>query len=346
MLADGGVCLVEPGACTQPPGYTEDLSSCAPAADDYLPRVAMSTTDAWPACISDDNVYHPINPSIGSVARVAAFEDIRKRLWACDQRPDPTAFVDARVLYATDQGLDSRVQRRADVHLPPPPGGQTCADVGIPAQFPEYCVGPNKLLPILNDAFAAGAQGTAPRIQAARIEAALIWFMYLSALSEVMSATQRAQDVDSCWAYCSGGAERDQPVGLPRYVRPLAPETNERLYDATLAVRCWRNLDNETGIATNLALRDRAFGQLDRALIRGVALIARQKLSELTCTSGEIREARFVFLQTLLPFLDRAARERDPARADVLKAQAAAANAGAVDVTAATAAIDALFPCP
>ncbi len=342
-VADGG------GVCEMPPVYVEDLSSCVIADTDYTPRdPAMNAApdDMWPTCISDDNTYHRIMDTISTIARVEAFEMIADLLWDGDRRPTAQDFIDARVIYAQDQGLDSRVQRRHDVHYPEPPGGATCADPGVPEMYPDRCVGPAKLLPILNDAFAAGGTGGSPRVNAARIEGALIWFLYVSALSEVMSCTTRPQDCDSAWAYYTGGTPRETPIGLARYLRAIGVETHDRAYDGTLAVRCWRNLDNETGAAVDLAMRDRAFAQLDRALQRGVALVVRQRVAELACTSGDVAEARLAFLQVIVPLLDRAARERDPGQADVLLEQSQATSPAAVDQNAAMEAIDALFPCP
>lgn len=346
--SDGGVDAgaVDDGgtACSPRPTFIEDAGTCVPLADDYLPRQGLSAGDSWPACVSDANGYSPINPSISTVARVAAYEQIAELLWRDGGVPSPQAFVDARVLYAQDQGLDSRVQRREDVHYPAAP--MACSTAGIPEQHPDRCVGPAKLLPLLNDAFARGAQGEAPRVHAARIEAALHWFLYVSALSEVMSCTTRAQDCDSCWAYYTGGTPRDAPLGLAKEVAALGPETHQRAYDATLAVRCWRNLDNETGVATDTALRDRAFAQLDRALVRGVALALRQRVTELGCSTGEVLDARWAYVQVLAPLLDRALRERDATRADVLRTELSKATPGEVNAAAVTASLDTAFPCP
>jgi hypothetical protein len=343
---DGGVDAGpdDAGFCPAPPAYTEDVSGCAPAATDYQPRVNASADDAWPACISDPGTYSPIDPNISTVARVAAFEDLARLLWRDGVRPSPEAFIDARVLYAQDQGLDSRVQRREDVHYPPAP--MPCSTAGIPEQYPRRCVGPATLLPLLNDAFVRGAQGEAPRVQAARVEAALLWFLYVSALSEVMTCTERPRDCDSSWAYAGGGTSREAPLGLGRAIRALGVETWDRAYDASLGVRCWRNLDNETGVAMNLALRDQVREQLDRALLRGVALVLRQRVAELACSTGEVREARLASLRVLGPLLDRAARERDVAQADLLAAAVVVSDPGQVDVPATLAALDALFPCP
>ena len=161
-----------------------------------------------------------------------------------------------------------------------------------------------------------------------------------------MSCTTKPQDCDSSWAYYSGGTPRDAPIGLGKLVRALGQETHDRVYDAELAVRCWRNLDNETGVATDTARRDLAFSQLDRALLRGVALLLRQRATELSCTTGDVKEARFAFVTTLGPFLDRAARDRDAPSADVLSREVHRASAAEVDVAALTAALDTLFPCP
>jgi hypothetical protein len=335
--------------CENPPVHTENVSACQPAATDYRPRDAQantSATDAWPACITDENVYAPIDPNISTVARVAAFDAIADTLWRNGKVPTRQEFVEALDLYTQPEGLGSRVQRREDVHYPPAPNGGRCRDQGVPETAPDRCVGPAKLLLIINDAFTRGAQGEPPRVQAARIEAALLWFLYVSPLSEVTSCAAAPKDCDSAWAYYTGGTPRSEPKGLAAYVKALGPETHERAYDASLAVRCWRNLDNETGTATNTALQQRALRQYDKALLRGTALILRQRLTELTCGNTEGTQARMAFINTLGPFFDRAAREANPARADVLKAQVEQARAEDVDVDAAVAAIDALFPCP
>lgn len=337
---DGGTLTCDADA------FVEDVSACMPLATDYQPRVDNSANDAWPACISDQNTYSRIQQNISTIARVEAFDQIAALLWRDGKVPTAQDFVDARVLYAQDQGLDSRVQRREDIHYPAPANGAKCSEMGIPEQYPDRCVGPSKLLPILNDAFAKGAQGESPLVHARRVEAALLWFLYISALSEVTSCTQKPVDCDSAWAYYTGGTPRESPIGFARYVDALGPETHDRAYDATLAVRCWRNLDNETGVAMDLAMRDRARAQLDVATLRGMALILRERFTKLDCGDEAAEAAELAFIKELVPLLDRAARERDPAQADVLVAQATKASAAEVDIAAATAAIDALFPCP
>jgi hypothetical protein len=162
----------------------------------------------------------------------------------------------------------------------------------------------------------------------------------------VVSCTTRPQDCGSSWAFYAGGTPRDQPLRLGKRVRALGQETHDREYDATRAGRCWRNLDNETGLATGTTRRDLALAQLNRALLRGVMLVLRQQVTELACTTGDVREARFAFLQTLAPWLERAARDRGPTGADVLQREAGRASAADVDVPALVASLDALFGCP
>jgi hypothetical protein len=93
-------------------------------------------------------------------------------------------------------------------------------------------------------------------------------------------------------------------------------------------------------------MRGLALGQLDRALLRGIALVVRQRFAELPCLVGDTLQARWAFLTTVVPFLDRAARERDATMADALKAQVLVAGPELVNVRAAVTALDSLFPCP
>jgi hypothetical protein len=335
---DGGNVATD---CPNPPPHRESLSACRPQSSDYEPRVEMSAGDSWPACISDDNAYHPINPNISTVARVAAFEQIADLLWNGGTVPTADDFLSARIIYAQDQGLDSRVQRREDVHYAA--AAQPCSMAGVPEQNPDRCVGPAKLLPILNDAFLRGAMGEAPRLHAARIEAALLWFLYISALSEVMSCGARPQDCDSAWAYYSGGTPRGAPVGLARYVNAFSPATHDRAYDGTLAVRCWRNLDNETGLAADPSQQLQARNQLDRAMLRGVAVVLRQRVTELACADEQGAEARTAFIKILAGLVHREALARDASWAQAL---AGGTSGTSIDVSSATTALDMLFPCP
>ncbi len=133
-------------------------TSCPRPARDYTPR--SPTADSWPACIADQGVYVPFDTSIASLARVAAFEEIRARLGFGTARvPSPADFVHARLLYSQEQGLESRLSRREDEHYPPAP--TLCRDMGELelASYRDRCVGPAVLRPIVNDAFVKGIAG-------------------------------------------------------------------------------------------------------------------------------------------------------------------------------------------
>jgi hypothetical protein len=182
-------------------------------------------------------------------------------------------------------------------------------------------------------------------VQAERLEASLLWFFYLSTLSEVWTCGfDDVLDCDAVWGYFNGANARGAPKGLGRYINSLGPETYNRGYDAVLGERCWRDLD-QVQPATDKTHQQEAQDQLDDAEIRGLALIVRQRLNAIDCSTGELKEAHFAFVQVLLGFMDRASRAIDAAQADVLKAQIAK-TAATIDVAAASAALDALYPCP
>lgn len=335
-------------SCEPPVVLADDVAGCMPRPTDYRPREANSANDAWPACSSDTGEYRPFSATNPTVARVASFEKILQLLGVADGGlPNAQGFTAARAEYATAEGLDSRVSRREDVHYLGVADGGSCRDATAVIRFPDRCAGPAKLQPILNDAFAAGARGERPRPNAARIEAALLWFLYLSALADTESCAATPADCDAAWADYAGGEPRASPKGLGRAVAALSQATHDRAYDATLAVRCWRDLDfNDGGVATNLTLRDRARNQLDVATLRGLALVLRQRAAELGCATGDVAEARFAFLSVLLPLFDRAALEKDPSAAAIFADAALATAPQGIDAGAIVRAVDRLFPCP
>ncbi len=336
-------------ACASAPNYTEDLSSCTPLVTDYQPRAGEKDARDWPNCISDDNTYVKIQDSISSIARVAAGDAVATILWDGGILPTSEDFLQARIVYAEDQGLGSRVARRWDPHYTAPASGK-CDEVGVADANPDYCVGPAKLLPIIVDAFAEGALGKNRLVNAARIQAAIQWFFYVSANKEASTCTDKAKDCDSAWAYYTGGTERDSPRGLAADVDALAPGTHDRAYDGALALRCWRDLENDdTKEATAfLSRRDLALAQYDRAMVRGMAVIIRQKFAELACATGDYKDAAHAALKVLVPLLSRETRARDGVMgttANLLKTEVEK-DVDAVDTSAAIAAIDAMYACP
>jgi hypothetical protein len=335
----GGACG-SVAACAPDADLTQtDNASCQPLVDDYVPG---SATDGWDACISDDGLYHPFDPNISSVARVGAFEEIATLLgFGQSKVPCPQDFLDARVAYSTAEGVESRVSRREDEHYPAAPAACNAMTPAELAQYPERCVGPAQIQPLLNEAFQQGIDGIDPVRNAARIEAGLLWFFYLSSYKEAITCTTTPADCDSCYAYYTGGEPETAGLGLSRYLRDRSAQAHGRVWDGILAVRCWRDLDNPTGAATNPALRDLATAQLDRALLRGVALIVRQRVQTLPCDQA------WETVQILAKVLDREAEARDPTVAAVLRTELAAPNGQAgVTVSAVVDALDSLFPCP
>lgn len=320
--------------------------SCVPLDTDYTPRDEGSANDDYEACVSDGGEYVVSRAEgadgISAISRVGAFEEIREILgFPAEKVPSPDDFVAARVIYSREQGLESRVNRREDEHYPPL--DEACQDLSEDEQEAnaDRCVGPAKIRPILLDAFQKGAQGEGDAtVHAARIEAALLWFFYVSMHKEATSATVAKNDVDSVWAKYTGGEPRDgKPVGLARYVRARSEQVHDRIYDGILAVRCWRDLD-DADTATDLEMRDRARAQLDRAALKGLALIVRSRVQKLDCP------ASFETVKILGGVLDREATERDPDRAAVLRTELAKSEPAQVDADAVATALDALFPCP
>jgi hypothetical protein len=173
------------------------------------------------------------------------------------------------------------------------------------------------------------------------IESALLWFFYISAYKESVSAAEKSVDVDSCWAKYTGGEPRENPIAFAKYVQTRSQEAHDRIWDAILAVRCWRDLDNPTGPpAMDPVMQARAVAQLDRALIRGLAVIVRQRVQVKSC------EVAWESVEILGGVLGREAEARDPVQAAIFNEEIAKGDAKLVDGAKLTAAIDALFPCP
>lgn len=327
------------GAAPLPP----PSSACIADASFYTPRDPSSAGKRYPSCISDDNAYHPFQADVPSNARLSAIEQI-KALLAVDggRAPSPADFEQARLAYTQPEGVDSRVQRREDIHYPEAP--KLCRDMTPDeiAAHRDRCVGAGKIIPILNDAFDKGTKGIEPSVQAARIEAALIWFMYVSYYKEGLGCGAELNQCDSTSAYWAGQQDRSAAPtgGLGRYVKPLSEEAYQRGWDAVLAMRCWRDVDNPSGEAQDKALEARVAAQLDPAGDHALALIVRHRLQSVSCAPA------FASVKVLGGVLDRAATARDAVQASVLREELAKADAAQVDVARAIAAIEAMFPCP
>lgn len=334
----------------EPPGLTCDANAgvsnvsgknCGPLADDYTPRDAASANDSWSACVSDGNQYVPFGKTTVSAARVQAFHDIKEKLgFGGLNIPSPDDFKAARALYTAVDGIESRVLEIEDDHFPAAP--KACKDLtpDEQAQYPFRCVGPIRIRPILDIAFEAGARGEEPVINVARIEAALLWFFYASTYAEAVRAVDNPLFVDESWASYTGGETRDKPLGLAQYVQIRSVEAHDRIWDGLLALRCWRDLDNPSGPAMDLALQSRAIQQLDRALLRGIAVILRQRLEVMSCEPG------WISAEILAGILFREAQARDAAAAAVFIEELSRRRAALVNQEKLFTAMDTLFPCP
>jgi len=322
----------------EPPDVT-----CDPLETDY----SVDADDMWPECVSDGGEYVRIQDTISSIARIAAFEDIAEMIFDRTSDPDSEAFLATRMIYQEDEGLDSRVARRYDPRFEVP-DGTDCTVMEQAEMYPEYCVGPAILQPEILAAFAEGfeAEGDTPtRLYAARIEAALLWFLYASTNKEAFSCTNTAKDCDSSYAYYTGGADAREGDGLARYVSEADAEAHDRAWDGIFAVRCWRDID-DADTATMLELRDRARAQLDRAVTHGVAAVLRERVEAMCSLSGAELGYEWEFVTTLAPALDATAMEADATMAEVLRTELSRATPGDVDVAAVLGALDALYPCP
>lgn len=316
-------------------------ATCTPLPDDYTPRDAASANDSWPACISDQNQYVPFGPLTLTAAHVQDFKDISMQLrFGGLYSPSLQDFNVAHALYSAAGGIESFASTLEDDHYPAAP--KPCQDLTPEeqAQYPFRCVGPIRIKPILDIAFEAGKIGQEPVLNAARIEAALLWYFYLVTYQEANRAAIVAEAVDGAWGAYSGGQSRENPVALAKYIFDRDQSAHQRIWDGLLAVRCWRDLDNPQGPAMNLELQKRAVEQLDRALIHGMAAILRQRVQVISC------EPAWESSEVLGGVLLREAQARDADLGTIFQEEISRRRAILVDEEKLTNAMDGLFVCP
>ena len=330
-----------------------DTSTCMPAPDDYTPRTNGSADDAWPECPNDDGAYHPLDtPS--AAARTQAHDMIRT-IFAGDT--SPTAFTMAREQYALEEGLESRVVRREDVHYPNIPEAEQDPTVDFDKQctiaanvtnYPDRCAGPAKLVPILEEAFDMGQTGAGdPAINAARIDAALVWFAYLSVLKEATFSCPAADlggDCDSGWGYYNGGTQRAGGIGYAEDVTAVSPEANDRVFDGLSAMRCWRDsYPPEMEADTTDPLFVAGEAQLDRANNYAAAVVLRARLVEqLMC--GPDAAANWAWIQVFGQSISKPVE--DAGQAATWNALITNPAPSPEEIEGGIAALDAAFPCP
>ena len=179
-------------SCQAAPEPALDLSACTPKETDYQPRANASSDDSWESCIADNGQYTQLELSVSSIERVAGFDDIANILWRRETVPSPEDFVRARDIYTLEQGLRTRVMRRYDPRLDSPPEGEwSCGDEATYLAYPDFCVGPSTIGPLVTQAFVDGIEGKLPLENAAKIEAGLTWFLYISVLKEAETCIEK-----------------------------------------------------------------------------------------------------------------------------------------------------------
>lgn len=332
-------------------------SACATAASDYVPG---SNTDPFAACVTDDGNYHLVEGTPSSVARVEAFDEIVTLLRGT---PGLDEFTMARTVYAIDEGLESRVLRREDLHYPAVPAAdfdpdfeddKQCSSPANVSKYPDRCAGPAKIAPLIDAAFVGGMTGEGmPEIHAAQIEAAGLWFLFLSAYKEANTCINKAKDCDSSWAYYTGGFDRLGGIGLSGEVRDLSDLAHNRVFDGIAAVRCWRELypiedypTRDDLDAEGEQLLQDALEQLDTALWYSFARVVRDRIERQDASCGIEAEANLAFLAVAGPVLDFEASRRGAPEASTLAALWANSAPTPAELEAGVAALDVVFPCP
>jgi hypothetical protein len=354
-----------------PPLAAIDESSCGPLASDYQPRDGNSANDMWPACIADNPPYPLVEAGTpGSYDRIVAYDMMAALLWNNSADLTPEDFTAARDQYVIPEGLESRLNRREDLHYDAIPmaewdpmvdSDKQCTVAALADKYPERCAGPKKMKPILDDAFAAGQSGDGDaRVHAAKIHATLDWFLWLSVYKEAETCgSAKAADCDSCWAYYTGLEPIASGLGISKDILAESKNTHERIHDGILAVRCWRDLyqDGMGGYPLFPDLDDasldqfnRGWEQLDQALFRGTALLVRAHavayFNSLCGTGDAYQPASWAYLQILGTALQAEADARNAGSAATLASLWASSEPTAQDVADGIAAIDEIFACP
>ena len=357
----------EPMDCSAIQIPAVDEASCKPLATDFQPRT-NAAGDMWPECAGDSLEYKQVDAKTpGSAARIDAYEAMAKLLWDNTAEPSKEDFTAARDQYVIGEGLESRLNRREDLHYPGIPmaewdpqvdGDKQCTVAALATKYPDRCVGPIAMKLIIDAAFADGQAGTGDaRINAAKIHSALDWFLYLSVYKETNTcATEKQADCDSAWAYYTGLEQIDSGKAWSADVLAGSKNAHERIWDGLLAVRCWRDLEGDLGPyldmvdAEGKALFELGWEQVDQALHRGFAVTVRQQAEayfQTLCGEGDsYAPATWAYLQIAGAALQREADERDATKAKVLADLWASDSPTAQEVADGIAAIDAIFPCP
>lgn len=370
-------------------------NACMPAGGDFQPRSATPRMAPWDQCmaVTSAETYPVFNAAPSASARMRAVDVLDRPGGFFDPTRDPMPDEFAPTMppagmdtsangLLNSTGIAVRYQRRADEHYAPPAGlvlNSTYQDYCGPAANwmanRDYCSSPAALNPVLTASLASGMGGgaTPSRVFAARIQATLQWWTFLSTYKETLTCAPVAGDCDAGFGYYTGGSSRSEAMqyGLARSLLALGSpgrEAHDRIWDGLLAVRCWRDLDGGRAMppvaATNEALREQARTQLDRALTRGMALIVQARLRSFASTDGDAmraneRQAHAAWIGVVGPLFSNGlqrwsrgwwAEQRATAPAAVVSRLVTELSAGEAITTAqagrASADLEAILRCP
>jgi hypothetical protein len=331
---------------------------CTRAAGYYVPGAGT-----WPSCVTDDGEYHLVDSTPSTIARIEAYEEIR-RLLRGPQAPTPDDFTLARTQYALDEGLESRLVRREDLRFPEIPmedwqpgvdSDKQCTVASNVTKHPDRCIGPSTLAPMINEAFMMGQMGTGdPRVLAGRIDGAILWFLYLSTVKEANTCfTAAAKDCDSAWAYYTGGTNRAGGLGLSAAFREVGFGANDAVWDGVSAFRCLRDLEpsDDDPSLDDLTPEGRtrfeaATAQLEGALAFGTARVVRSRLDDLLISCDAEAAGEWELVRTFARVLEPTAVARDAAQWEVVREVLDDAGPTEDDLVTLATAVDAVFACP
>jgi hypothetical protein len=341
----------EPMDCSQIEIPAIDESSCVPLATDFQPRTNAGG-DMWPTCLGD-----------GSAARVDAYEAMATLLW--DNAAEPTAadFTAARDQYVIAEGLESRLNRREDLHYDPIPmdewdpmvdGDKQCTVPDARRQVPRPLRRPqaNEADPRRGVRRRPDRRGRRPRPRREDPRHPRL-VPLLSVYKEAETCgSVKAADCDSAWAYYTGVEPIARRQGhlrrgsSPPARTPTSASTTASSPSAagvtstrTPTTRC-----SPTSTPTPSDQFELGWEQLDQSLHRGFALLVRPRRGLLrgrcAAPATPTRRPSGPTCRSLGPSLQREADERDAAQAATLAALWANAEPTAQEVADGIAALD------
>lgn len=343
------------------------LNACMKQEKDYTQNPNTRDMTLWGVSCSADTSSNFSSVSSESPADVIAQMDALERIRTVLENASVSKqrFIEAENEYKEPNGIQTALARVADYHDTQYPLGKadTCLIKPITNECASVCVGTTQIEPIIQEAFAQAKSGNNLYVQAARLDAALLWFNYVSIYASMYLGRENPQGIDSARAYYAGGqTPSGAGIGISKYFKQLKPltlsqgqTTDEKVWDGLRALRCWREkLGDSTPVVNPIddsendtrwkAARD----QTDRALLAGIAAIVQMRLTNLINEKeAEVKSAHWAFVQTLGRFLLRAAENAAPDTdgATLLENELMKTDAAQVNASEILTAFQNEFPC-